>query len=331
MSSEQPLKTNQTPNSDIVNLPSAPRDVQEGVKPLTPAQQVVQLSDYLEDNYPELFCSITTDEGARYREQGQPVPPELIAETERHWARLPDLLTHASLLVLGAGLDHRMPQVAQLSAGTKVEDWLGGATELPELPEDVQARIVTPGAPTGELAISLHGGPGWFGDGMSHEYLWLPLFAAIAEQSGTTVVDLTFPLPSKHGWSWAAAQESVAKATATILGAAAHLGCDTKDPSLVTFGSGILAATGAADQFKRFLLMTPRVPDEEFARALRGASVLISLATQDSRADAEEEVRSFFDKVGAQVEYDLNESEHLIAAPAVWRDRVEKAAQWLRR
>ena len=324
------MKTTQTPNSDVVNLPSVPGDVQEGVKPLTPAQQVVQLSDYFEDNYPDLFQSLTTDEGAGYRQQGKPVPPELIAEAERHWARFPDLLTHASLLVLGAGLDHRMPHVAQLSAQTKVEDWAGDSTGLPDLPEGIEARIITPSKPSGDLAISLHGGPGWFGDGMSHDYLWLPLFAALAEQSGTTLVDLTYPLPVQHDWSWGPAREAVADAASTILGCADQLGCTAENPSLVTFGSGVLAAAGAVDQFKRFLLMTPRVPDEEFAQALRGASVLISLATQDSRADKETDVRSYFDASEARVEYDLNESEHLIASPTVWRGRVEKAAQWLR-
>lgn len=329
MSSEQRPESTQTPNSDIVNLPSAPGDIQEGVKPLTPAQQVPQLSDYFEDNYPELFRSLTTDEGAPYREQGTAVPAELIADTEGRWARFPDLLTHASLLVLGAGLDHRMPHVAQLSPDTKVENWIDVA-DLPALPEGITARIVTPSKPTGKLAISLHGGPGWFGDGTSHDFLWLPLFAALAEQSGTTVVDLTFPLPGANNWSWEPAQQAVAVATQTISNAAPTLNCEANEPALITFGSGILAAEAAAKHFERFLFMTPRVPSEGFAQALRGASVYISLATQDTRSDDEAAVRAYFDDAEAKVEYDLNESEHLIAAPAVWRERIEKAARWLR-
>ncbi|AEI08681.1 hypothetical protein CRES_0318 [Corynebacterium resistens DSM 45100] len=330
MSSEQRMESTQTPNSDIVNLPAAPKDVQEGVQPLTPAEQVPQLSDYFEDNYPELFQSLTTDEGASFREQGLAVPAELIAETEGRWARFPDLLTHASLLVLGAGLDHRMPHVAQLSAGTNVQNWADYSSDLPSLPEGVTARIITPSNPTGNLAISIHGGPGWFGDGASHDFLWLPLFAAIAEQSGATIVDLTFPLPGQNQWSWKPAQEAVDTACETIVGASDALHCDTSNPALVTFGSGILAAETAARRFDRFLFMTPRVPSEGFAQALPGASVLLSLATQDTRADDESDIRAYFDATEAKVQYDLNESEHLIAAPAVWRERVAKAADWLR-
>lgn len=330
MSADQRMETTQTPNSDILNLPSKPGDIQQGVQPLTPAEQVSQLSDYFEDNYPELFHSLIADEGAQYRAQGDAVPPDLIATTESLWARFPDLLTHASLLVLGAGLDHRMPHVAQLKPETQVSEWAHITPELPALPEGIRAQVIKPSNPTGQLAISLHGGPGWFGDGASHDFLWMPLFAAIAEQSGTTIVDLTFPLPGNNGWSWEPAQRAVEEAANTILDSADALDCTGEAPALVSFGSGILAAATAAERFDRFLFMTPRVPSKGFARLLRGASVYVSLASQDSRADSEANVRAYFDATDAEVEYDLNESEHLIAAPAVWRERVAKAATWLR-
>ena len=101
----------QTPNSDIVSLPGSSRDLQAGVEPLTAQQQLEQLNNFFEDNYPEIFNSLVTDEGVTYKEQSCPVPADLVDDTERMWARVPDLLAHSSLLVLGAGLDHRMPHV----------------------------------------------------------------------------------------------------------------------------------------------------------------------------------------------------------------------------
>ena len=95
---QNPKSLGTTPNSDIVSLPGAHRDVQEGVEPLTPAEQLVQLNNFFEDNYPEIFRSLTTDEGAEYTQNGQPVPQELKAATERMWSKVPDLLTHLSLI-----------------------------------------------------------------------------------------------------------------------------------------------------------------------------------------------------------------------------------------
>ena len=89
-----------TPNSDIASLPGASRDVQEGVAPLTPAEQLVQLNNYFEDNYEDIYRSVTTDEGAEFTAAGRSVPAELRDATERAWSRLPDLLTHSSQLVL---------------------------------------------------------------------------------------------------------------------------------------------------------------------------------------------------------------------------------------
>ena len=40
----------QTPNSDIVNLPGTGGDVQAGVEPLNAQQQLEQLNNFFEDN-----------------------------------------------------------------------------------------------------------------------------------------------------------------------------------------------------------------------------------------------------------------------------------------
>lgn len=318
--SNQPLT--QQPNSDIVNLPhSGPRDVQEGVEPLTPEQQVRQLSDFFEDNYPELFTSLTTDEGREYTSQGQEVPAELKEHTERLWAKIPDLMTHSSLLVLGAGLDHAMPHTAFIKTGPSAEP-----AQIPGLPDGVRATVLTPSAPTGAVAVSLHGGPGWFGDGMSHDQLWLPLFAALAERSGVTIVDLIYPLPGAG--SWEPTQAAVAEAVRAVAAAKSELVDNPGSMGLVTFGTGFVAAQPVLSEVDFHLVMTPRIP-EGFAGDVAGCATLVSLAQQDTRGTSVGDVKAWFDAQGADYEYRDYPSEHLIAAPAVWRERVADAAEWL--
>lgn len=318
----------QMPNSDIVNLPSSGRDVQEGVEPLTPEEQVTQLSDFLEDNYPELFASLTTDEGRPYTSEGNEVPEELKVHTERLWAKIPDLISHSSLLVLGAGLDHAMPHTAFLKAGPSAEPLqLEGG-----LPEGVSGTVLTPSQPTGAVAVSLHGGPGWFGDGLSHDQLWLPLFAALAERSGVTVVDLIYPLPGAGSWeptqaAVATAIEKIAASRADILGAAGE-GAASSSFGLITFGTGFVAAHRALNDVDFHLMMTPRIP-EGFSAQVDAPKTLVSLAKLDTRGTSAEEVRAWMDAQGATYEYKDYPSEHLIAAPAVWRERVQEAADWL--
>lgn len=334
------------PNSDIVNLPSSGRDVQEGVEQLSPEQQVEQLSNYFEDNYPEIFRSLTTDEGLEYTAEGRAVPQELKDATERMWAKVPDLLAHSSLLVLGAGLDHAMPHVSFLRTGPSASELIG--SELGgELPDGVRGTVLRPSAPNGAVAVSLHGGPGWFGDGISHDQFWLPLFAALAERSGVTVVDLTYPLPLAEGGAWEQTQQAVVETfelvkahAGEILGGAgtdsgaiagSTAGADSAVEAkvgLLTFGSGFVASKNVADQADFHLIMTPRIP-EGFAADIQGSDNLVSMAAMDSRGTSAADVRAWMDTQTSRYEYREYPSEHIIAAPAVWRERVEEAAQWL--
>lgn len=327
-----------TPNSDIMNWP-APRGasadgaatgVSDGQEwaPLTPHEQIEQLSNYFEDNYPEVFASLTTDEGACYRgvtATGE-VPAEVVANAERQWARTADLISHASLLVLGAGLDHAMPHVAFVGDG-KVEvdpgDW------LPELPEGIGAHVLKPGEEhTNVWGISLHGGPGWFGDGASHDQFWLPLFASIAGTGAANIIDVTYPLPGYGEWD--ATREAVAETFRLIrryLPEGARLG-------VVAFGSGILAAADVLGDADFLVAMTPRLPGGA-QPSIDNAQVplLVSLADSDTRGTSTAEVRAWAEKhkkLGGEVTEQLWPSEHIIAAPAVWRERISAIGQWLR-
>ena len=334
-STDQNAKTlGGTPNSDIASLPGAHRDVQEGVAPLTPAEQLVQLNNFFEDNYPEIFRSLTTDEGAEYTQNGQPVPQDLKASTERMWSKVPDLLTHSSQLVLGAGLDHAMPHVAFCRAGVSSAAWPVGQPGVAELPQGVGATVLRPDEPTGALAISLHGGPGWFGDQQAHEQLWQPLFAALAQQSGVTIVDLTYPLPLVGGdgaRGWEATVTAVGQAFDAVRGSAEALGCDENRTGIVAFGSGLVAATHALRDAAWVAALSPRIagPLEELEGEKLGIPVLLSIASEDSRATPAERAASFAEPVFSEVDTQEFLSEHIIAPPTAWRERVSAAGQWL--
>ena len=334
-STDQNAKTlGATPNSDIASLPGAHRDVQEGVEPLTPAEQLVQLNNFFEDNYPEIFRSLTTDEGAEYTQQGQPVPQELTAATERMWSKVPDLLTHSSQLVLGAGLDHAMPHVAFCREGISSAAWPVGQPGVAELPQGVGATVLRPDEPTGALAISLHGGPGWFGDQQAHEQLWQPLFAALAQQSGVTIVDLTYPLPLAGGdgaRDWEATVAAVGQAFDAVRGSAEALGCDEARAGIVAFGSGLVAAAQALREAAWVAALSPRIagPLEELEGEKLGIPALHSIASEDSRATPAERAASFAKSVFSEVDTQEFLSEHIIAPPTVWRERVGAAGQWL--
>lgn len=325
-----------TPNSDIASLPGAHRDVQEGVEPLTPAEQLVQLNNFFEDNYPEIFRSLTSDEGAEYTQQGQPVPQDLKAATERMWSKVPDLLTHSSQLVLGAGLDHAMPHVSFCRTGVSSTVWPAGQPGVAELPQGVGATVLRPDEPTGALAISLHGGPGWFGDQQTHEQLWQPLFAALAQQSGVTIVDLTYPLPLAGGdgaRGWDATVLAVGEAFDAVRSSAEALGCDENRAGIVAFGSGLVGATQALGEAAWVAALSPRIagPLERLAGEQLGIPALISIASEDSRATPAERAASFAESVFSEVDTQEFLSEHIIAPPTVWRERVSVAGQWLAR
>ena len=130
---------------------------------LPPEQQLEQLVSYMESSYP--------------------VPDAADRDAcDRYLAALPDRLTHAAMLMLGSGLDHTMPGVAY-----------GAGVGLRELPE-VDACLFTPSGgsePSGRWAVSAN--PGFGPRGLEH--YWRPLVAAVAQLSGTTIVDVDTSCP----------------------------------------------------------------------------------------------------------------------------------------
>lgn len=93
-----------------------------------------------------------------------------VGDMEDWLARLPDRLTHAAMMQLGSAADHEMPGVLY-SHGIKVSEHGLGV-------------LLTPSAPTGRTAVASWGRA----DGPATENYWIPLVAAAAELSGSTVL-----------------------------------------------------------------------------------------------------------------------------------------------
>lgn len=306
--------------TDPADLPAGhPADAQAGRDGISPRAQLTQLLNYIEDNHPEVYRSLTTDEAAASPDG---VTAELKDHTERTWARVPDLIAHCSMLVLGAGLDHAMPTSVFVKSGPSTE---------PVTVAGLSGTVLCPSEPTGAVAVSLHGGPGWFGDAQAHDQLWVPLFAALAEQSGVTVVDLVYPLPGfGEGASVQRTQDAIAAAFREVRG----WDRPGQRTGLITFGSGFGLARPVVGETDFLLAMSPRITPQLQADppALGEVPTLVSVASEDSRGTAAEEVREFFRSCatgGAGHEFRAYLSEHIIGVPDVWRRRVSDDAAWL--
>ena len=127
---------------------------------LPPEEQLAQIVSYMENSYP-----VPTGSDAHADADA----------SDRYLAALPDRLTHAAMLMLGSGLDHTMPGVAY---GMAVD-----ARELPEL----GAYVFTPAGASENRRWAVALNPG-FGP-RATEHHWRPLVAALAQLSGTTIID----------------------------------------------------------------------------------------------------------------------------------------------
>ena len=105
-------------------------------------------------------------------------------EADQYCALLPDRITHAAMMVLGTAVDHALPGTAY-TEGISVEESEVGA-------------IFRPSTPTGRWAVSLHSGGWWRGGGQALEMQWRPEVAAAAQLSGTTIIDVDYPLAPEH-------------------------------------------------------------------------------------------------------------------------------------
>lgn len=275
--------------SEVVHDDSTGRDFHIGGNEagLSPQEQLAQLSWYISEHYP-----LPDADDDR--------------EMDRWVARLPDRLTHAAMLVLGSALDHSMPGVSML-----------GGVSVRALPELRAARF-TPSRPTGRFAVSLHGGAFRRGAGIALDNAWRPEVAAAAELSGTTIVDVDYPLlPAPTSEMLGAIEAAVAYARAE--------------------GATHVTAWGASAGAALAVLVSPLVDALLLTRPQFDASAIdatlpapenwpttcIQVGLQDTtvqRWDAAERIADVREYV----------AEHLVCTPEVARQRIRDAADFLR-
>ena len=266
---------------------------------LTPEQQLDQLSSYLEVHYP------LPDFRPPWAGGGSP-------EADRYCALLPDRIVQASMLVLGSAVDHSLPGTAFTDGVTETESEVGAIFR----PSEADNR---------RWAVSLHSGGWWRGDGKALQMQWRPEVAAAAQLSGTTIIDVDYPLAPEH-----TVAEMVQSVQAAVDYARAH---GAEHVTVWGYSSGgALAALVPADAL---LLTFPdfgalaKLPEEirgdyTLDAHKLGASysrILVQTARQDEIAEKVEIPEAENGEYVAM---------HRISTPAVARQRIRDAAEFLK-
>ena len=266
---------------------------------LTPEQQLDQLSSYLEVHYP------LPDFRPPWAGGGS-------SEEDRYCALLPDRIVQASMLVLGSAVDHSLPGTAFTDGVTETESEVGAIFR----PSEADNR---------RWAVSLHSGGWWRGDGESLQMQWRPEVAAAAQLSGTTIIDVDYPLAPEH-----TVAEMVQSVQAAVDFARAH---GAEHVTVWGYSSGgALAALVPADAL---LLTFPdfgalaKLPEE-----IRGDYTLDAhtLGESYSRILVQTALQ---DEIAEKVEIPGAENGeyvamHRISTPAVARQRIRDAAEFLK-
>lgn len=269
---------------------------------LSPEEQLAQLSSYIYAHY----------------EQPEKNPPwsdhpSDPAEADTYDARLADRSTHASMIMLGAAVDHSAPGVAY-----------GMGVDTMEVSE-VHGLVIRPENPSGVWGISLHPGGWWKGSGVALDNAWRPEVAAVANLSGVTFLDLDYPLVPEH---------TLPEVIESVRKAARWIEQEHHPTALVGWGysSGGALAVLSQVPFERMALTFPHLdismlPEAvrqsvEFPEALAANTTLIQVASQDAIAG-----RYLWAEQQATVREYV--SEHRLSTPAVARERVRDVAAFL--
>ncbi|MCK2199574.1 alpha/beta hydrolase [Corynebacterium callunae] len=272
---------------------------------LSDEEQLEQLGSYIDAHYPLPDFTPPWAGG-----DGNP------DAADRYIAHLPDRTTHTAMIMLGSGLDHSMPGVA----------FIGGVS-VDNAPE-IGAAVFRPSQPTGRWAVSFHSGGWWRGSGDALEMQWRPEVAAAAELSGTTIVDLDYPLAPGH--TLPQINDAVAKA----VGYARH-----HNAASITgwgYSSGAALAALNASLFDALILTFPdlgsveKLPEEiragvEIADPQSWPKALVQIALQDEIATR---------PVGIEGQENIEIKEyvarHRISTPKIAREKITDVAEFLK-
>ena len=313
-------------------------------------------SRFISVHYKEVW-DIISSPGDFSAEREQEAPGEqrqLQEDAEQAVGRLNDIVTHTSQLVLGVGLDHSIPGVAFTSNGPDMHTVNGNTA------------VFVPSPPTGRIAVSLHGGPGWHGSGQELEIFWRPTIAAIAGLSGTTIVDVDYQLPlirrrlsddtqgnavySDHAEGTKGIIRDALAAVNVAEGVLSNISSDTRESDsttithdeargydIVAFGSGTSAGLELAARWnsERIVLQHPRLvqpnPETETWRNhdFSQTQVLVQKATRDTIAVDPEAIAHNLEELGATTTVTEHLGYHVLATPAVQRECAQEAANFL--
>lgn len=286
---------------------------------LTEEQQLEALQWYLGEHYPAPdFTAPWALPGQEGQKENDTQVAARRAEGDRWAAHLPDRLTHAAMMQLGAAVDHSLPGTAWTTAVT---------LEPVELPGGAATRI-SPATITAPVwTISLHGGGFWRGGGMAREMNWLPEMAAVAQLSGTEVLDLDYPL-----YPEATLLDAVRVVRAAVVYAREH---GAEQVVLLGASAGAVLAQACAPHADALLLQRPSQGLTRLPAAFRAGvelpeprlwpTTLIQEGTRDSRVPP---VPDEWERL-PQVTVRRYVADHQIITPAVARRRAQDAARFI--
>lgn len=286
-------------------------------RPMSQEEQLEQLASYLEAHYdlPDFTPPWKAAKPLADAASGAALDIQDARDAaDRYCAHLPDRITHAAMMVLGTAVDHAMPGVAQ--AGDV----------------NVQAHefgtVFVPSQPTGTLAVALHSGGWWRGGGVAQQMHWQPEVAAVAELSGTTILDVDYPLAPEH-----TVAEMIDYVEAAIAALRRTHGAADQQPVTVwgySSGAALAALIPAAAHILTFpdFRALDGLPAHLRASAELPASLtcaLVQTATQDEIA-----APVTLDQTEGVV-YTTYVSRHRFSTPEVARQRVADTAEFLKR
>ncbi|MEJ6019810.1 alpha/beta hydrolase [Corynebacterium sp. H113] len=327
-----------------------------GFTPVTTDEgKLQQLIEYLEEHVPA------------YRFMSTPVPWQgsedevrvARAEANTRAARLPDAIVHASMLVLGAGVNHTLPFVAFADPASLVFD----ETTIAGVP----VTVYVPTAATGAVVVAAHGGAWWMGNGVLRENSFGPDCAALAERSGAVVVDVDYRLAPEHPMP--AAAEDVSAVVNELRNAASgsaefpavfpeEVRVRTNLDDIVLWGvsSGghtcvraldfitgelpvlaltapALDLTGYSEELLTAVFGTTDAIDPTVSPVRRtipqGLQVLVQLGSKDDTVRGGAEFAELVNAHGGSAMVKTYLATHLVAVPAVQRDRITDLARFI--